>query len=66
MHPDYREKVQANVDVKGGVLVLPGTAPSVEAWLEEARAVEAEHETEADETIGRDTASPRERPGPRI
>jgi hypothetical protein len=44
MHPDYREKVQANVDVKGGILVVPGTAPSIEAWLEEARAIEAEHQ----------------------
>ncbi len=37
--------VQADVNVGGGILVIPGTAPSKEAWLEEARAIEAEHET---------------------
>ena len=44
MHPDYREKVQADVNVTGGILVIPASAASMGDWQKEAEAVEAEHE----------------------
>lgn len=44
MHPEYRERVQADVNVSGGILVIPTSAPSLDEWQSEAKAVEAEHE----------------------
>lgn len=50
MHPDYRERVQADVNVTGGVLVIPSSAASAESWAEEAKAVEAQYEVEDEKT----------------
>jgi hypothetical protein len=44
MHPEYRERVQADVNVTGGILVIPASAASLDDWQNEAKAVEAEHE----------------------
>lgn len=46
MNPAYREKVQADVNVTGGILVIPAVAASVEEWLQEGKAVEAQHRVE--------------------
>lgn len=37
-NPEFRDKVTADVNVRGGVLVVPGVAPSIEDWSEETGA----------------------------
>jgi len=44
MHPEYRERVQQDVNVTGGILVIPASSPTTADWLAEAKAVEAEAE----------------------
>lgn len=39
----YRDNHRLEVDAKGGVLVVPGVAPSAQAWEQAASANQAEH-----------------------
>lgn len=51
--PEFRDKVTADVNVRGGVLVVPGVAPSLEDWSEEAGATIEAPEEENDEGADR-------------
>jgi hypothetical protein len=33
-NPEFRDKITADVNVRGGVLVVPGVAPSIDDWAE--------------------------------
>jgi hypothetical protein len=37
-NPEFRDKISADVNVRGGVLIVPGVAPSIEDWSEETGA----------------------------
>lgn len=38
-NPEFRDKITADVHVRGGVLVVPGVAPTISSWAEETGAL---------------------------
>jgi hypothetical protein len=37
-NPEFRDRITADVNVRGGVLVVPGVAPTLDTWAEETGA----------------------------